>query len=188
MDKGVKGLLTGDVSIFLIQQIRVSIEKFQQRFQEISDEIANLMDKDKTLDQFYDENFQVQSALEQEKDYAPSYEAFANLNNFLSVMMKQDWKKHVQVRSTQNYSQFPGLDKEMLSPQKQFEHVVFQDQTNMRAFLQQKVDAIKTDNRSRIEALKQEINSIINRLYNEVLNKALELDRYRIPIHGIPFP
>lgn len=29
MDKGVKGLVTGDLSVFIIQKIQVSIEKFK---------------------------------------------------------------------------------------------------------------------------------------------------------------
>ena len=32
IDKGVKGLLTGDMSVFLVQQIQTSIEKFKTRF------------------------------------------------------------------------------------------------------------------------------------------------------------
>lgn len=36
--------------------------------------------------------------------------------------------------------------------------------------------------------MKKDINFIINKLYDEVTQTALNLDKYRIPIHGITFP
>jgi len=36
MDKGVKGLLTGDLSVYIIQQIKLSIDKYMKEFEEIS--------------------------------------------------------------------------------------------------------------------------------------------------------
>jgi hypothetical protein len=34
MDKGMKGLLTGDLSVYIIQQIQASIEKYQSEFED----------------------------------------------------------------------------------------------------------------------------------------------------------
>lgn len=36
MDKGMKGLLTGDLSVYIVQQIQTSIDKFQMQFDENS--------------------------------------------------------------------------------------------------------------------------------------------------------
>lgn len=36
MDKGMKGLLTGDLSVYIVQQIQTSIDKFQIQFDENS--------------------------------------------------------------------------------------------------------------------------------------------------------
>ena len=36
MDKGMKGLLTGDLSVYIVQQIHTSIDKFQMQFDENS--------------------------------------------------------------------------------------------------------------------------------------------------------
>ena len=36
MDKGLKGLLTGDLSVYIVQQIHTSIDKFQIQFDENS--------------------------------------------------------------------------------------------------------------------------------------------------------
>lgn len=51
-----------------------------------------------------------------------------------------------------------------------------------------KVKEVADSQKSRIEELKSEINQIINKLYNEITASALNLDKYRIPINGIPFP
>lgn len=45
MDKGIKGLLTGDLSVYIVQQIQISIEKYMKRFNEISAEIEELLEK-----------------------------------------------------------------------------------------------------------------------------------------------
>ena len=64
MDKGMKGLLTGDLSVYIVQQIQTSIEKHQVNFDEASKQIEELLEKQQNLDAFYNENFQVGSILE----------------------------------------------------------------------------------------------------------------------------
>ena len=39
-----------------------------------------------------------------------------------------------------------------------------------------------------LQELKQEINHIINTLYEEVAHVAMSMDKYRVPIHGIDNP
>ncbi len=58
----------------------------------------------------------------------------------------------------------------------------------MHEYLKNKMVTLQGENKDRIETLKREINIIINRLYNEITNRALDLDKYRIPIHGISNP
>lgn len=36
MDKGVKGLLTGDLSVYLIKKIQENIEAFEKEFKDVS--------------------------------------------------------------------------------------------------------------------------------------------------------
>lgn len=64
----------------------------------------------------------------------------------------------------------------------------FQDQKNMKNFMERKMKDLQTDQKSRLDQLKEEINSIINRLYGEITHTAFNLDKYRIPIHGIQSP
>ena len=42
--------------------------------------------------------------------------------------------------------------------------------------------------KEKLAALKGKVNNKINKLYNEVCKTAFGLDKYRIPIHGIPHP
>lgn len=45
MDKGMKGLLTGDLSVYIIQQIQTSIEHFQRNLEDTQHEIEELLQK-----------------------------------------------------------------------------------------------------------------------------------------------
>lgn len=58
----------------------------------------------------------------------------------------------------------------------------------MKAFMEKKVLEARENQKESIETLKKKINSNINRLYNEICKTAFSLDKYRIPIHGMPFP
>lgn len=49
MDKGIKGLLTGDLSVYVIQQIQTSIEKHKNKLEEISNKLDDLLDKKEAL-------------------------------------------------------------------------------------------------------------------------------------------
>jgi hypothetical protein len=95
MDKGMKGLLTGDLSVYIIQQLHTSIEKFQSDLLTTSKQIENILDKKSSIDAFYNENFGVGSVLEQSVVNTPTYERFQNFEQYLLLMEKNDWKKHV---------------------------------------------------------------------------------------------
>ena len=45
MDKGVKGLLTGDLSVPLLMEIDKAINRYQVKFNKISSQTKNLLDK-----------------------------------------------------------------------------------------------------------------------------------------------
>jgi hypothetical protein len=50
MDKGMKGLLTGDLSVYIIQQIQTSIEHFQRNLEDTQHEIEELLQKQISLE------------------------------------------------------------------------------------------------------------------------------------------
>ena len=66
--------------------------------------------------------------------------------------------------------------------------IAFNDPANMKAFMEKRVQAMQLTQKERLEELKRKINSSINALYDEVCKTAFALDKYRIPIHGLPHP
>ena len=44
MDKGMKGMLTGDLSAYAIKQILMSIEKFLPKIERVQKEIENVLE------------------------------------------------------------------------------------------------------------------------------------------------
>ena len=61
MDKGLQGLLTGDLSTYIIKVIEDEIESFKEGFEEDSRKIEEILDKKQSLENYYDENFSLQS-------------------------------------------------------------------------------------------------------------------------------
>ena len=58
----------------------------------------------------------------------------------------------------------------------------------MKAFIENKVKEMQQKESDQLETLKRKVNAKINELYNQVCQTAFGLDKYRIPIHGIPQP
>ena len=50
MDKGVKGLLSGDMSAFLLLEIQRSIEKYNRNFTKLTAKMNDLIDKERVVD------------------------------------------------------------------------------------------------------------------------------------------
>ena len=54
--------------------------------------------------------------------------------------------------------------------------------------MENKVKEVQVSQKEKIESLKKKINQTINQLYDEVCKTAFALDKYRIPVHGLPHP
>lgn len=63
MDKGIKGLLTGDLSVYVIQQIQNSIDKHKNQLEEISTQLDDLLDKREVLSNFEQNGLVTQDSL-----------------------------------------------------------------------------------------------------------------------------
>lgn len=59
MDKGVKGLLVGDMSPALLVEIQKSIGKYEHKCKKVSAKITSLLDKNQTLEHFLTTHFQI---------------------------------------------------------------------------------------------------------------------------------
>ena len=84
MDKGIKGLLTGDLSVFLIRTIQVQIADCKKQFEDCSNKIQDLLVKQQNMAAFYKDNFQVAPFTDSMKQ-APSYEIQQNLESQILV-------------------------------------------------------------------------------------------------------
>lgn len=149
MDKGVKGLLSGDLSSPIIMQIQNSIQHFKHSFESISQQIEDLLEKKTTLEGFYNENFM----LIQENPYkknAPGYETLQSMQNFFVVMERKDWQKHIQLKNKNTYTSSSAAAPESLisadmlqqnnnQHKKQQQSVQFDDPKNLLAFLKNKM-------------------------------------------------
>jgi hypothetical protein len=58
----------------------------------------------------------------------------------------------------------------------------------MKLFMEKRVKEVQETQKEKLETLKRKVNGKINQLYNEICKTAFGLDKYRIPIHGIPLP
>ena len=56
----------------------------------------------------------------------------------------------------------------------------------MNDFMKNRVRQVLDSQKEKLALLKRKVNNQINKLYNEVCKTAFGLDKYRIPIHGIP--
>ena len=54
--------------------------------------------------------------------------------------------------------------------------------------MENKVKEVQVSQKEKIESLKKKINQTITQLYDEVCKTAFALDKYRIPVHGLPHP
>lgn len=66
MDKGVKGLLVGDVSPALLVEIQRSMAKYEKRCESFSRQIGELLEKQQTLETFMSRYFSLESAQSEE--------------------------------------------------------------------------------------------------------------------------
>ncbi len=54
--------------------------------------------------------------------------------------------------------------------------------------MEAKVKDVRKTKKDHLDTQKKAINQGINSIYNEICKNVFQLDKYRIPIHGIPHP
>lgn len=58
-DKGIKGLLSGDLTWDLLQQVQISIEKSIAELEKVQETIGDLFDRKEAYEEFLHNNFRV---------------------------------------------------------------------------------------------------------------------------------
>ena len=146
MDKGVKGLLTGDLSVYIIQQIQTSIEKYQSQLNEISIKIEEHLEKKEIINEFYDKNF---SLMEGTANAQISKSDQESMESFMFLLQEQDWKKHVGAATKDNTQYDSAFDKylsqDMIESKKESKIPLhFMDIKNAHGYLKNKMSEFKS--------------------------------------------
>ena len=101
MDKGVKGLLTGDLSVALLVEIQRSIEKYQRQFVRLSNKINDMVQKQTTLDELVAKHFTIDVGFDRN---LPTYATVAaNFQDMMVSLDNKDWRAQVQLKEEANY-------------------------------------------------------------------------------------
>ena len=99
------------------------------------------------------------------------------------------WRKMVQLNSLNQYTA-PSTSgkKDRVVINNQIVQVNFENPKNLREYIDRRSEQMKSANQDRIGEIKEKLNGLINQLYDDIAKKALEMDRFRIPVYGIPEP
>lgn len=151
----------------------------------MSTQIAALLEKNETVDKFMATHFKIDS-MTQDNIYErnmPSYQnAYHNFKDFMVTLRRKDWKDQIKIKQDNDYYSSVNTTGRQITP------IDFQDSSNMQQFFDANATKLKTEHNEKLQALKQEINQTINALYEEVATAAMSMDKFRVPIHGIPYP
>ena len=150
MDKGMKGLLTGDMTVPMLLDIQRSIEKYNRKFNTLSAKMNDLVLKQETLDKFLDENFNLEGQFGKEftKKNIPYYaHTLNNFQDFMVTMDRKDWQRSLQIsqnkyfntnkediEKTETYDQ---KGKAFITVDSKISPANFNDVSNMHAFVEQ---------------------------------------------------
>ena len=107
MDKGMKGLLTGDLTVPLLLDIQRSIEKYNRKFNTLSAKMNDLVLKQETLDKFLDEHFNLEGASGKkltEKNIPYYAHTLNNFQDFMVTMDRKDWQRSLQISQNKYFN------------------------------------------------------------------------------------
>jgi DNA-directed RNA polymerase len=180
MDKGMKGLLSGDLSALAVREIQKQIEAHLPKLLDLEGELASVQSKQalRVQKQVYEHYLRIepgklsQAAKLKLEQFQGSEYTLGNLSS-----MKRAAKMDEAVN-------FTGVEQQRLSG--------FQDLENLQQFLSQKqVADLKEESQQaekRVQKVLEKTNEVINGLYDAVAQKVFQLDSFLIPYHGIPQP
>lgn len=183
MDKGMKGLLTGDLSTFSIKTILSSIEKFMPRMEATYKEIEKVLEfidkenNDADVSSFLQRNFAISNDA---KRHVPQYDMPKEMDQSLfSTLPAREQKSLLSVTSEVSFFE------RTLSGQ---QGRTFRDLNNLEKIIECSPAQYHDQIDKKLSQLKEQTNSLINGLYDEVSEKLFALDKFIIPVHGIAQP
>ena len=165
MDKGIKGLLTGDLSIYTLQSIQSALEKYHSKLVMSSEELEALLEKRNEATKLH-----------------------KMIQNFESPANNSFNERDPQLVALQNvYLPDIGIDLPMRSKDASA-YLSSRVSAAEIAKMKEKYNTLQNNLKEDIDRKKTETSTIINDIYNEIAETAFSLDKYRIPYHGIKYP
>ena len=140
MDKGMKGLLSGDMTVALLVDISRSISKYQQKFDALSKQINDLVLKQETMDKFLNKHFNLEGDVGKELNdqNMPQYvHTLNNFQDFMVTMDRKDWQKSLQIKESRYMSESTKKKgRKQLTVDTQVNPAKFDSVENMLMFMQ----------------------------------------------------
>ena len=140
MDKGMKGLLSGDMTVALLVDISRSISKYQQKFDALSKQINDLVLKQETMDKFLNKHFNLEGDVGKELNdqNMPQYvHTLNNFQDFMVTMDRKDWQKSLQIKESRYMSESTKKKgRKQLTVDAQVNPAKFDSVENMLMFMQ----------------------------------------------------
>jgi len=116
MDKGVKGLLSGDMSAMILMEIQQSIEKYNRNFTKLTLKMNDLIDKERVVDAQVALNFQKQidsvsdgslagpNGLNIYERNLPKYSSILqDFQQFMINVDRKQWRRFIQLDENNQY-------------------------------------------------------------------------------------
>lgn len=165
MDKGIKGLLTGDLTIYMLQKIESTLEKFSNKLVIVSSELESLLKKR-------------EEALKLFK-LMQDYQSLGSSHSGQNLKGSKTMNKNVYLPSI-------GIDIPMTS--NDLNSIMQGDDSDTKSNLLSNHMQVQKQLKEEIDKKKDESNLVINEIYNEITETAFSLDKYRVPYYGIKNP
>lgn len=198
LDKGMKGLLSGDLSSFAVKEIQRVIEKGLPKMEGVQAKIQEHMESEaKDLGEYFNVKLGITRAKEEMNQpvYSPSridgvHEQLRDQLNVEDYMIK----KQLQVSDEVGYV---GGSARAETDQKPVPR--FTNPKNMEMYTNKDLEREGSQARSEEEVaqmrrnatlrgLEEQLNKVINAMYNDLARQLFKLDAFLLPVHGIPHP
>ena len=198
LDKGMKGLLSGDLSTYAIKEIQSTIEKSLPKMENIQAKMQRLIESEtNSLGSYYDEKLGISGVKEQTNQPVYSAAEIEDLDeqlrdqlNVQNHMIKRQLQISDEVEFVSRTG--PGAGDKKPAPK-------FESPQNMQRFLNKNLDeesrqiqdeeqTIRIEEEAKLQQLEDKLNKVINAMYNDLARKLFKLDKFILPVHGILRP
>lgn len=198
LDKGMKGLLSGDLSSFAVKEIQTIIEKGLPKMESVQMKIQKHIEEEAMdLGKYYDEKLGISQAKQQMNQpvYSPTqiedlHEQLRDQLNIENHLIKKQLQVKDEVdfvaRSGAGGAERPTMPK--FANPKNMELFMNQDLEREGSQRASEEDAAQKLRDAKLQKLEGQLNKVINAMYNDLARQLFKLDQFLLPVHGILRP